>query len=259
MKAVWLSSTYYLDEAVQRLSPNAERMLTRSLAFCGNAESSGYISELNITMLGLPTPKKLVRELVDANIFTPRPEGGWDFRSWEAWNSAGDKLIARQKADRDRQARLREGKKKSRDPSREMSRDVTPPEQRREEQKSSRLPESATDSNGRGAVAATPAADLVRRVIPQEHPPAVHTALRHQASALLNDGMPTAVVEDALRLWLTKSGVGPGVLPSLASDVIKSRGRSNGAGNPQAPATRKTSIGLQLAQKLGQTTPELEA
>ncbi|MEC4836088.1 hypothetical protein R2362_15875 [Mycobacteroides chelonae] len=37
MKAVLLSSTYYLDEAVQQLSPNAERMLTRALAFCGNA------------------------------------------------------------------------------------------------------------------------------------------------------------------------------------------------------------------------------
>lgn len=246
MKAVWLSSTYYLDEAVQRLSPNAERMLTRSLAFCGNAESSGYISELNITMLGLPTPKKLVRELVDANIFTPRPEGGWDFRSWEAWNSAGDKLIARQKADRDRQARLREGKKKSRDASREMSRDVTPPEQRRGEQKSSRLPESATDSNGRGAVAATPGADLVRRVIPREHPNAVQTALRMQASALIKAGQPSEVVEDALRLWLTKSGVGPGILPSLVSDVLKSRNPSSPAMSVMAPGEAKVAGWAQL-------------
>lgn len=117
MKAVLLSSTYYLDEAVQQLSPNAERMLTRALAFCGNVESSGYISELNITMLGLPNPKKLVRELVDADILVPRATGGWDFRSWQSWNSAGDALVARRKSDRDRQARLRE--KKSRDASRD--------------------------------------------------------------------------------------------------------------------------------------------
>lgn len=121
MRAVWLSSTYYLDEAVQGLSANAERLFTRSMAHCGAAESSGHVSEDSIKMLGLPNPRKLAAELVAARIFVPREGGGWYFRSWESWNSAGDELIARRKADRERQARLRANKRKN---SRDTSRDT---------------------------------------------------------------------------------------------------------------------------------------
>lgn len=262
MKAVLLSSTYYLDEAVQQLSPNAERMLTRALAFCGNVESSGYISELNITMLGLPNPKKLARELVDAEILIPRLNGGWDFRTWDVWNSAGDALVARRKADRERQARLRE-EKKSRDPSREMSRDVTHPN-RTEEKRTTGYVESATpDSTEREPRSApvTPIANrLVREIIPAEHPEAVKTELRLQASALLKSGTPEDLVADALRLWLTKN-MHPKTLPSLVSELIN--GRNRPAGQPVestrvAPATRKVGIGLDLAKQFA-TPPEQPA
>ncbi|WP_078313735.1 hypothetical protein [Mycobacteroides chelonae] len=300
MKAVLLSSTYYLDEAVQQLSPNAERMLTRALAFCGNAESSGYISERNITMLGLPNPKKLIGELVDADILMPRPAGGWDFRSWQSWNSAGDALVARRKADRDRQARLRE--KKSRDASRDtttddsqkngddsskkraknapkstgdgrnssrqsvgemeadqakrecvsrdMSRDVTPPNRTEDKRTTTYVESVSTDSTARddeppaptSAVSATPGADLVREVIPPGHPPATLTSLRLQASELLRTGTPRDVVLAALRLWLQKPHVGNGrtILASLASEVIKSK-------NARATPTQSTSD-LRVAQ-----------
>lgn len=229
MKAVWLSSTYYLDEAVNRLSPNAERMLTRSMAYCGNAETSGYVSEIAITMLGLPNPKKLARELVSANIYVPRPGGGWDFRSWESWNSGGDALIARRKADRDRQARRREEQRKSREQSRNLSRDVTPPEESRGEKNSGYVHESATDSNGRGAVAATPGAELVNELIPRNHPDAVRTMLRIRATELLRSH-PRADVAAALELWLTKPSLGPNALPSLVSEVVKTRAAPAGAG-----------------------------
>lgn len=281
MRAVWLSSTYYLDEAVNALSANAERMLTRSMAYCGNAETSGYVSEVAITMLGLPNPKKLARELVEANIYVPRPGGGWDFRSWESWNSAGDALLARRKADRERQARLRAEKKsrgQSRDAanrldadgslyssverennrdlptstapfsengrrtetrsdmgdventSRNMSRDVTAPEESREEKNSGDVIESATEPYGAG-ISATPGADLVRAIIPNSLPSAVRTGLRIQTNALLKQGHSRADLTAALQLWLTKTGVGPRLLPSLLADVMKTRG---GHGPPSA-------------------------
>lgn len=276
MKAVWLSSTYYLDEAVQSLSANGERMFLRLMAYCGAAESSGYVSEAAIKMVGLPNPRKLVTELVEVHILVPRPGGGWDFRSWESWNSAGDALIARRKADRERQARLRAAKqgksrgqsrdksaadsaenhsyspvahektgkkssssdaqRKSAQPvetpsdqqeresvSRNMSRDVTPPEESREEQDSGYLRESATDSNGYGAIAATPGAELVREIIPNDHPDAVRTLLRLRANELLRAGQRRADVAAALELWLTKPSLGPNALPSLLSEVIKTR------------------------------------
>lgn len=282
MRSVWLSSTYYLDEAVQKLSANAERMLTRALAHCGSAESQGYVSEAAIKMLGLPNPRKLAGELVAARIFVPREGGGWDFRSWESWNSAGDALIARRKTDRERQARHRAAKQgNSRDESRDsgkgpdaenrsyssverektgeksarsgnlqstapwpethheqrepeslsrnMSRDVTPPEESREEKNSGYVHESATDSNGRGSVAATPGAELVNELIPRSHPDAVRTMLRIRATELLRSH-PRADVAAALELWLTKPSLGPNALPSLVSEVIKSRAAPVGAG-----------------------------
>lgn len=294
MKAVLLSSTYYLDEAVQRLSPNAERMLTRALAFCGNAESSGYISERNITMLGLSNPKKLIAELVDADILMPRPAGGWDFRSWQSWNSAGDALVARRKADRDRQARLRE--KKSRDASRDtttegsqksgddsskkraknapkstgdgrnssdqsvgeteadqakresvsrdMSRDVTPPNRTEDKRTTTYVESVSTDSTARddeppaptSAVSATPGAELVRRHIDPSHPGPTKTALRIQASELIRGGTDPEIVTAALQLWNAKPGIGIGrtILASLVSEVIKSK-------NPSATRAVSTS------------------
>jgi hypothetical protein len=78
------------------------------------------------------------------------------------------------------------------------------------------------------AISATPGADLVRRIIPKEHPAATRTALRHRASELINSGTPKPVVEAALQLWLTKPNLGPNALPSLVSEVIKSRDNPTG-------------------------------
>lgn len=83
------------------------------------------------------------------------------------------------------------------------------------------VPESATEPNGRDAIAATPGADLVRAIIPAEHPDAVRTALRLRASELINRGTATETVAAALRLWLTKPNLGPNTLPALVSEVIK--------------------------------------
>lgn len=85
------------------------------------------------------------------------------------------------------------------------------------------VPESATEPNGRDAAAATPGAELVRRTIPAELPAPVRTMLRISASTLIREGTPPDVVEQALRDWAAKTGVGPGILPSLAADVIKRR------------------------------------
>jgi len=96
--------------------------------------------------------------------------------------------------------------------------------------------------NGRSA---TPGADIVRRVIPDTHPAAVRTELRLQASALIKDGQEPGDVEAALQLWLAKPGVGPRVLPSLLSDVIKAR-----AAPARNGADRKGNDYMRLAAQL---------
>lgn len=118
-------------------------------------------------------------------------------------------------------------------------------------------PTPAPDPTGRGQ-AATRGADIVRRVVPPGHPPATLTALRLQASELINAGTDPEVVAAALRLWCEKPAVGIGrtILASLCSEVIKSRGsprRRNGA-------DQKASDYMRIAAQLDTTTPpELEA
>lgn len=88
---------------------------------------------------------------------------------------------------------------------------------------SGQLPESATDSNGRDGIAATPGAELVREIIPHGHPDAVLSMLRVRASELLKQGHPRSDVAATLELWLTKPSLGPNALPSLLSEVVKAR------------------------------------
>lgn len=117
------------------------------------------------------------------------------------------------------------------------------------------VPESATESTGRDSIAATPAADLVRRTIPREINSATQTALRLNASALLKDGTPSDVVEDALRDWAAKTGVGPNVLASMAADVVK---RRNGHARA-APAANGLTAGEQKVvgwAALGNANPD---
>lgn len=73
------------------------------------------------------------------------------------------------------------------------------------------------------AAAATPAAELIAKTIPREHPDAVKTLLRIRASELLHQGTDEETITAALELWLLKPKLGPNVLPSLVSEVIKSR------------------------------------
>lgn len=107
--------------------------------------------------------------------------------------------------------------------------------------------ESATDPTARDSIAATPGADLVRRTIPAELPSATRTMLRISASTLIREGTPADVVEEALRDWAAKTGVGPGILPSLAADVIKRRnGHARAA--PTGPR-HKVRTAAELAQR----------
>lgn len=127
MKYVNLSTTYYLDRAVQSLSPNGERFFTRALAHCGKAETRGSLTLIDAKMLGIPGVKSRISELVSAGILTEISPTEWQFDSWDVWQESGNKLLKRQENERNRQ-------RKHREQSRDTSRDVTPPNQTREEQ-----------------------------------------------------------------------------------------------------------------------------
>ncbi|ORB76468.1 hypothetical protein BST46_29950, partial [Mycobacterium timonense] len=104
---------------------------------------------------------------------------------------------------------------------------------------------------------------LVSEHIPARHPASVKTELRLQASALLKDGQPEALVAEALQLWTTKN-LHPKTLPSLVSELINGRNqpsRNTSEHTKAPPAARKVGIGLDLARKFANPPepPALEA
>lgn len=134
MKYVNLSSTYYLDPAVQDLSPNGERFLTRALAQCANAETRGILTKSAANMLGIPSPIARVRELVSAGILLEISPTSWQFKAWDDWNESANNLLQRRENERARQRRHRAKKHgtdgdESRDESRDEPRDVTAPKE----------------------------------------------------------------------------------------------------------------------------------
>lgn len=270
MERVWLATTYYMDPAVEALSPNAERLMTRAIAYCGNAENSGYITAKALKNLGIPAAKARTLELLSARILV---ETGcadlYQFRSWDYWQKEGNALLKRKKNDAARQARHREAARKQAQMSRDTSRDVTPLEKRREEENSKEFSRNTHVSNGReeeeprSKPVPVEAWKLIREIIPTEHPQAVKTDLALRTNALLKQGIPEPTVRAALELWLTKPNVGPGILPSLVSEIIKSAAPLHAVpnGHPQlGPASQKAAGWLAVGQNLTNPhrTKELE-
>jgi hypothetical protein len=242
MRAVWLSSTYYLDPAVEQLKPAEELLFVRALAYCGQAESEGWVSPRGLLALGSRYASRSARTLVAVGLWVEDERGGYRFRTWDHWQESGNDLLRRRRADRERQA-----KKRATDGA--VSRDghvtVTPTEERREEKEKNgssssgiSSPVPASSAEPRGPVVSGQGWKLVRQVIPNHHPHATRTALALRAGELLHSGTPPDDVAAALGLWLGKPHLGVGTLPSLVSEVIRNRdGAPPGAGATTAKAT----------------------
>ncbi len=79
MKAVWLSSTYYLDPAINSLHRDCERLLTRGYALAGEAGSEGHLPFELLKLTGIPRAKTRARELVGVGLWI-ESDTGWVFR-----------------------------------------------------------------------------------------------------------------------------------------------------------------------------------
>jgi hypothetical protein len=71
--------------------------------------------------------------------------------------------------------------------------------------------------------AAITAGQIIKQQIGGRYPKSVRAKLGAQAAQLIIDGTPPDVIAEALQRWDTKPDVGPGILPWLVSDVIKSQ------------------------------------
>ncbi|UYL86918.1 helix-turn-helix DNA binding domain protein [Gordonia phage RavenCo17] len=231
MEKVWLSTTYYTDDKFDGISATTERMFSRLLALAGSLENEGVLPQKPWVFVGLPNGNRSVSDLVSRNILEVLPDGRYRFAAWAGWQKEGDDLARLRKSNRDRKRRQREREaQEQQGESRDMSRDVTRADQTRPEEIDSHVSKAshvsdahARDERPSGPPIQPTAAKLVRDIVPREYPSAVKTDLRIRASELLNGGTDADIVREALERWIAKSGVGPGILPSLVVDVLKER------------------------------------
>lgn len=99
-----LSATYYRDDSLLRAGDQAEVLFTRGLAFCAEASSDGYITDLQVTHvvgIGLKALQKRLDALVNEGVWE-KVDGGYVVRSWLKWNRSAAEVGMVKKKDRER-------------------------------------------------------------------------------------------------------------------------------------------------------------
>ncbi|MET8648504.1 hypothetical protein [Nocardia aurea] len=220
---------------------------TLSGTWCAKELTDGFVPDYLLDEFG--ATKKTADLLVAAELWRA-VNGGWQFVGWTKYNPTREQVLAEREKEADRKRRWREAKA---DKSRQRP-GGTPPSVPPESDAESALPvptrpdpsrpvpvgtyvptdgsppdvspdraRDETDEPPRGRAVDVDGWKLVRDVIPADHPQAVRTALAMHAGAMLQQGIDATQVRAALDLWLTKPKLGPGVLPSLVSEVMRAR------------------------------------
>lgn len=90
-----LSAHYYKDDAILSVGPMAELLFVRSLAFCTEVLSDGYISHRQLMRLVAPDlddVQKLAEVLIEEGLWE-RAAGGYLIRSWLKWNRSREEIV----------------------------------------------------------------------------------------------------------------------------------------------------------------------
>lgn len=254
-------------------SPAALGLWVVAGSWCAQQMNEGNVPKHALAMLG-GTPK-LARALVETSLWVTT-EAGWRFHDWDDYQLSKDDIEERRRLRAE--AGARGGRAKARASKNLASATESPPRNASKTLASARAsatentPETASKSVAKSCPYPLTQRDLtkvkslasqqdnareeappkgppvgpgwkhVRNLISDEHPKSVQTALAIQASTLLNSGSTDDDVRDALTLWLRKPSLGPGVLPSLVSEVIRNRNSAN------LPGTRRSTTDDRVAQ-----------
>lgn len=104
-----LSATYAFDDAVMEAGEPAELLFVRSLAFCAQSDSDGYITRAQLVRYvgaGMVDAVARADRLVEVGIFDA-VDGGWVVRSWLKWNQSAKEKGRERRRDRERKAASR--------------------------------------------------------------------------------------------------------------------------------------------------------
>jgi hypothetical protein len=100
-----LSSRYFFDAAIIRAGERAELLYVRSLAFCAESMSDGFISDsqLRVICSGLTVIRRRIESLSEQGLWKRDEERqGFVVRSWLAWNPSREEILAAQARDAER-------------------------------------------------------------------------------------------------------------------------------------------------------------
>lgn len=214
-------------------------------AFSANKLQDGYVGPETLKELGCTAAIRSALMATRGPDGEPDPlwvdarGGGIQFTKWVKYQRSRAEVKAYREADAERKRREREECKDSStcDDS-EMSERTEPghapdhcdPKTKTETKSvlgyetEEHSPNVGGDERGLTQPVAPSASRLVSALVPDTIPAAVRTGLRIQASQLMNgDGTDAEVVAESLRRWLTKTGAGVGLLPHIASEVVRER------------------------------------
>jgi len=104
MRYVQLPSGYYLEDPIVAAGEAAEILHVRATAYCGQAETQGFVRDGMVARLAPTRARARVQALVDAGLWE-RVDGGYVLLDWD--QDGLDALAARRRADKERQRRKR--------------------------------------------------------------------------------------------------------------------------------------------------------
>lgn len=259
----------------QRAGDEALGMWVRAGSWCMRYLTDGFVPDWWVKQQ--PKGAAKARKLVEVGLWhsgaVREGEKGYQFHEF----TGPGRQDSREKIEAERE-KWRRKKETQRADSPKESKGVSPgdtsgeslgesrfPTQPNPEENSGQLPESATDSKREPGVAATIGAQLLAEAgIDPKLPDAPR--LRSVANELVKTGSAPADVVEALQEWNSKTGIGPGILRSLVSDVVKRRNghsMATASGNGRvAPSKRKVNAALEIANRFAEqptAQPALEA
>lgn len=249
-----LSSKFYIELDDEGVSEAAQTLLVRALAYMADNETSGYLAKTALKKFGLRSVSRRVDELIRNGIMTESSDGlGYDFPAWFKWNEPLERQVRKRKADRERVRKRREKVENVARHSREKSAMSHGHSNNYIKERTS-VEEASPVSNAGEVEEQRPTGPainvegwkLVRDIIPASHPQATKSMLAQEAGGLILGGTPSDDIRAALELWLTKPNLGPRTLPSLVSEVIRTRDR------PHPTFTRPTGTASTADQRFAQ-------
>lgn len=271
MDWVALSSKYYMDPAVESLTGDAERMMIRALAYCGNAETFGYITLKSISNLGLRRTQTHLKALLDVGILSlTETQDVYYFTKWDKWQEPANAHVRKKKRDRDRAAEKRSKTENVARQSRDASRDGRHPQNRTEQNKEeeqvskpsyvgtaeARPKAARTIAEHLNGTAHTPAAHAIARAYSDScQTPIAGNTLAKIAQAIdscLTSGIDRTQIEIGIRDWAASSMTAPSTIPDFvhkAANRPTPTAGASGVGKATAKAMGWASLGNQLAQQ----------